>query len=206
MKTFPLKHKRLIVSMLLFLCAIVLTGCDQNPNPEVNSPQSFVRKPIAEPPSGVIPMEIASGQTHFAFGDETVIEIESGDTVELPVRFTPVYEPISSVQIGLFFDPNIFTVDTIVPGEGVRPFYTNIDHENGILSFVAGTDASRFGADQIAFTLQLQSKTDASAGESVVTFIPHEMAALLPDVANTDTAVLDPLPKQRVFLRSPSES
>ncbi len=200
----PKTNRRLITPFLLLLgSAIVLTGCvEKEENLSDNSPQFLAESLNTQAPVGSLQMQSHQGKTYFSFSGEPSLSLAPGGTAVLPVRFTPIYEPVSSIQVVLTYDPNVFSVLEILPAEGIQPFYSLIQNDVGKIEFVAAVDSHLFGKDVLAFSLRLAVKNNAPLGEATFQFVANELSALLPDVDNTETAVIEDLPRQSIVIRS----
>ncbi len=198
-----LKHRRVASALLLLLCcAVVLTGCPKQEVEPENNAQFLAESLRQQPPVGSLMLQPQTGKTTFSFvtQDQTVHPIAPGKSAIIPVHFTPVYEPVSSLQIALLFDPRVFEVVELIPGTGMTPFHQIVQADTGYINFAAGVDQKTYGKDLIAFSLRLQVRQSAPVGETAIKFIPDELSALLPDIRNTETAAIEDVPLQRFYI------
>lgn len=150
--------------------------------------------------SGLTPLapkadvSLAQGKTFFSFSAEENIVLQKEETQTITVAIMPTYDPVSSVEIGLLFDPNKLILKNITPVSDTIFFSKEINTEKGEMHIIAALPGGKFGSKIDLFTFEASKKEVNFLGESRMMFLPEKTKALLADDKNTDTAVKEDLP------------
>lgn len=212
MKTKKKKiFRRLLVGLMLLVSVLVLTGCEQEKPKDANNYLQSVSRAVLKKPTPIPKVKIAQkpagmsgkqGKTIFAFAAQNPLQLTPGAEATVTALFTPVYDPVSTLQIPVRFDPKVITVTELIPAKDIIPFRTKIDAKTGQVEFVAGMKPQLFGVEIPAFDLKIRVNQTAPAGETVIEFIGKDLSALLPDVNNTETAITEALPRQVLSIKT----
>lgn len=193
---------RLLVACCL-IGSVLCSGCAQNQQDTavgeavgLNAPQanrSFERLSRPE--------QRASGKTTFHFEEQGPFTLAAHEQKTVTVLYSPTYEGVSAIEVVIKYDPAALAVSELQPADGITPFRAKIDAQAGTIALVAAADKDLYGEKLKVFSFTVTAQPTETPTESVLSFEPAALHALLPDVANTDTAVREVLPRMVFSLR-----
>lgn len=138
---------------------------------------------------------LPEGKTFFGFSEKNILFAKKGETKKININFTPIYHPISSAEVKLIFDPKKLQIKKITPAKNTMMIKKQVDNENGFLYISSATAEDKFQKETPLIFFEIEIKEDAQYGETIIKFDPNYMGAYLPNVENTNNAVINELPK-----------